>query len=275
MNNYSIYKVRQMYEEYFDMLLKLKFDEGFTLENPGRQELDWLYKDHPDKSKIIQNNTKKSKILIFTETKWAFGRIFQAIQKYSNKLDIDILSWENGIPNKSKLDLYDLIYTTVWDIGRQLEVKYPDLKDKITFSGHGKVDFLKMNFDDPINHKIEEENINSFKTDPKLISWLKNRKLGFSVVSHELYDLLTSEPYNLVKNDQIYLTQCGVDDEIFSPVEQKFIDNSSKSPLKVIYGLPSKSTTQMAEKSHGYDAKRKWLVEKIIEKLQKEPGNNI
>ena len=73
-NNYSLDKVRQMYEEYFDMLLKLKFNEGFTLEDPNRTEIDWLYKDYPDKSKISIENKKKPKILIFTESKFS-GRV--------------------------------------------------------------------------------------------------------------------------------------------------------------------------------------------------------
>jgi glycosyltransferase involved in cell wall biosynthesis len=47
-NNYSIAKVRTMYEEYFDMVLKVKFGKGFYEENFERDELDWLYKEYPD-----------------------------------------------------------------------------------------------------------------------------------------------------------------------------------------------------------------------------------
>jgi glycosyltransferase involved in cell wall biosynthesis len=47
MNNYSIDAIRKMYEEYFDMLIKVKFGEGFYEKNPSRTELDWLCKTYP------------------------------------------------------------------------------------------------------------------------------------------------------------------------------------------------------------------------------------
>jgi len=295
-NNFSLNKIRKMYEEYFDMLLKVKFNEGFTLEDPSRTELDWLYKKYPNQNQNQNQNqivpNKKPKVLLFTETKWAFGRICQAIQKYSKKIDIDIIDWGNGIPDKNKLDLYDLIYVTVWDVARVIELKYPNLKNKITFSGHGKVDFIKMNFDELINQSITENQINNFIIDTKLIDWLKNRKLGFSVVSHELYNLLTSAPYNFIKNEQIFLTQCAADDEIFIPIKPEFdivVDKTSNQALKVVYGLPCQprspcgrglelplqSKKESVVRFHGYDVKRKFIVKNIAEKIKNETDNNI
>ena len=67
-----------MYEEYFDMLLKLKFNEGFTLEDTSWTELDWLYKHYPvAHPERIYGLATKPKLLILTEVKWAFGRIFR------------------------------------------------------------------------------------------------------------------------------------------------------------------------------------------------------
>lgn len=273
MSNYCLEKVRQMYEEYFDMLLKLKFNEGFTLEDPNRTELNWLYREYPNKSIISIEKKEQPKVLIITENKWEFCKIFQALQKYSKELDINILSLENGIPTKDKLDLYDLIYTAVWDISFQLELKYPDLKDKITFSIHGKDDFTKIQCNDFENLSIKIEEIKNCEINKqqKLIAWLTNRKLGFSVISNELYRLLLSS-YKLKENETIYLTQCGVDNELFNPYKQEK-KNLIEQPLKVICRTPLNSIDQ---KSQVYDDdKRKSLLEKIENKFKNEENNKI
>jgi glycosyltransferase involved in cell wall biosynthesis len=54
LNNYSTQKIRIMYEEYFDMLLRVKFSKGFYDENPTRTDLDWLVKEYPVPSKEFQ-----------------------------------------------------------------------------------------------------------------------------------------------------------------------------------------------------------------------------
>ena len=251
--NFSLEKIREMYEEYFDMLLKLKFDQGFTLQDPSRTRLDWLYKDYPQKSTGIKS---KPKILVFTDTKWVFGRIFQAIQKYSTKFNIDLINWENGPPHVGVLNQYDLIYTTVWDIARRMELLYPSVKEKLIFSGHGKVDFVKMKFSDLSNLHITNTDIDNFELDPHLLEWLQNRKHGFSVVSTELLNLFKDRGLN------VHLTQCAADPDLFYP---KLSNKNSR--LQVLCGLPKITTTSAAEKVHGYDAKRKDLIEKLQEKL--------
>jgi len=278
-NNYSTDRVRKMYEEYFDMLLKLKFQEGFTLEDPSRTELDWLYREYP---RVDSNNSLRAienipipetksryKVLIFTETKWAFGRIAQAIQKYSEQVDIDIISWESGIPDEKKFSSYDLIYATVWDIAYKLEKIYPNLKNKITFSGHGKVDFLKMTLNDSNNRLVTEEQMNNFEIDKDLVNWLKDREVGFSVVSNELYNKFISSPYNFEPNKDIYLTQCGADDQIFTLDKSQPHDNDS--PLRVVSNLPKKWV--ISGRGYGYDAKRKWLIDDIHSQIEKEKLN--
>ena len=264
MSNYSLEKVRQMYEEYFDMLIKLKFNEGFTLEDPHRTELNWLYKDYPDKSNITIKNTNKPKVMIFTEKKFDFSQIFQSLQKYSKKLDISILSWETGIPNQNTLDLYDVIYTAVWDMAQKLELKYPNLKDKITFSFHGKYDFVRQ-IDDSRTNK---EMVKCF-IDQQLISWLKNHKLGISVVSSELYDFLISS-YHLRENETVYLTQCGVDDDLFFPA-QKVENKNAPEPLKVICSLQMDSFAQLDQEGE----QRKILAEKISKQFKNDENIRI
>lgn len=260
LNNFSMDRVRGMYEEYCDMLIKLKFGKGFHQDNFDRDELNWLVKQYP--LAILPNNEKRPRIIVLTETKWAFGRIFQAIQKYSKNFQIDILDWGSGMPKDlSFYDMYDLIYTTVWDIGLMLENTYPILKDKIIFSGHGLVDFIKMNRKLQ-NINLTEAQASRFILDNDLVNWLRNRKLGFSVVSSELQRLLGI--YNIPR---IYLTECGVDQETFVP--NPLPDNHTT--LKVLYMLPLKSMAQA--QVHGYNVKRQWIVEKIKHTLQSEAPN--
>ena len=46
-DNYSVEKIRLMYEEYFDMVVKVQLKAGFYEKNPNRTELDWLSKTYP------------------------------------------------------------------------------------------------------------------------------------------------------------------------------------------------------------------------------------
>ena len=116
-----------------------------------------------------------------------------------------------------KLRLYDLIYATVWDVARKVELKYPELEGTVLFSGHGKVDFIKTRFADLTEQTINAQQIDDFVLEPALVEWLRPRR--FSVVSKELYQLFTGEPYQFTG---VCLTQCGADDEVFqlkSPVD--------------------------------------------------------
>jgi glycosyltransferase involved in cell wall biosynthesis len=47
MANFSLSRVAEMYEEYFDMLSKVYNGRGFYAENPARTELDWLTRKYP------------------------------------------------------------------------------------------------------------------------------------------------------------------------------------------------------------------------------------
>jgi glycosyltransferase involved in cell wall biosynthesis len=270
LKNYSIEKVRGMYEEYFDMLLKVKFAKGFYHENVDRTELNWLYREYPiqaTNASVPKSITYKSKpkIALFTEAKWAFGRISQAIQKYST-YDIDILDWEsNGGFDNNYFDTYDLIYTTCWDVARTFEKRHPVLADRLIFSGHGVVDFMKMDIDktehEDDNKKLTPQEVDDFKLQPELVEWLRNRKLPFSVVSHQLYDLLTSEPYNL---NCVCLTQCGADLEVFQPIV-KDANADPDAKLKVIF------TLILTDKyPQGYDVKRKTLIKTIKDVIDRE-----
>jgi len=208
--------------------------------------------------KQLKEKKSKPKIAILTETKWAFGRIFYAVQKHSKKFQIDVYEWTKEFDNPT-LANYDLIHATTWDVGRYFETKNPLLKDKIIFSGHGLIDFIKMKFRVFLNIPITEEDVNKFMVDPEIIDWLKIRKLGFSVVSHQLYDKLTLDPYNLDPDGTVYLTQCGVDEEVFFP---KKLESNSDS-LKVIFPYTNVHTTS-------YDPKRKYLISEIQKRISDE-----
>jgi glycosyltransferase involved in cell wall biosynthesis len=47
-SNFSIERVKGMYEEYFNMLHKLSTSTGFYESNESRDNLDWLYKSYPN-----------------------------------------------------------------------------------------------------------------------------------------------------------------------------------------------------------------------------------
>lgn len=47
LKNYSLERCRLMYEEYFDMLLNVRFGNGFYYEDDDRIQLDWLKHEYP------------------------------------------------------------------------------------------------------------------------------------------------------------------------------------------------------------------------------------
>lgn len=254
-NNYSLDKVRKMYEEYFDMLLKVKFNEGFTLQDPSRTELDWLYKEYPTLS-IDRQIQRKPSVLILTETKWAFGRIAHDLQKYSKNLDISILDW-NKIPKRSYLEQYDLIYGTSADCTKKIAEMYPEIAHKITFTGHGLIDFVRFD-----SRPITKEKMENFIIDCDIVEWLQNYPLPFSVVSEELYRLLTTK-YN-INEDKIYLTKCGVDDK-FYPLNTN--NHLSTYKLRICYTIPkdqinNQNINSINNDTH-YDTKRRYLYEQL------------
>ena len=61
LKNFSLERVSQMYQEYFEMLYSL-FDKGWYKSNPDRKNLNWLNKYYPSNSPIITSSN-----LIFTK----------------------------------------------------------------------------------------------------------------------------------------------------------------------------------------------------------------
>jgi len=265
MKNYSLGRIRLMYEEYFDQMIKYKFHNGFYADDIERTELDWLVKEYPDTSMFVP--TIKPRIAILTETKWAFGRITSGLQKYSKKFEVRVFDWNNmNHPTYTikaeRLDKFDVIYTTIWDLTRDFEKRWPELKHKMVYSGHGLAEFIKQKFSSTSNLEITNQDIDEFVVDPELIEWINNRKTPMSVVSHELFDRLSSlDDFNPSK---LRVTPYGVDTEAF------FVDKTPRveetdGKLRVLFTFPENSAPKIS--SYGYDQKRKTLLMKIRDKI--------
>jgi len=255
LDNYSIDKVRTMYHEHFDMLLKIKFNGGSS-DDFSRDNLDWLQKKYPDANHLI---VKKPSIALITETKWAFGRIASALQKYSKKFNIRIFDWQTSF-NFERISKFDLIYTTVWDVAQSFEQQSPNLKNKLIFTGHGMVDFIK--FDSQNSFSESKKLIDNFTADMERITWMNNRKVPFNVVSHEIYDKLAMINGLNLKN--IIVTQNGVDSDVFQAKTSLKI-SAPNGQLKVVFTFPEVRNNN--ERGYGYDAKRKYLIADIKKKI--------
>ena len=107
LENFSSIKIKAVYEEYFDMMLKIKFEKGFYQENLGRKELNWLTKSYPVQPLVEPE--RKIKVAVITETKHAFGRILNALQKYSKKCIIDGFEWSLEFNHNKRFEQYDLL----------------------------------------------------------------------------------------------------------------------------------------------------------------------
>jgi glycosyltransferase involved in cell wall biosynthesis len=83
--NFSLEKVSRMYEEYFQMVLDVHIGKGWYQEHPERQSLEWLEKK------------TKPKVAIWSEKKWALGRIHNAIIKHMSRwYDFEYFDWSNS-----------------------------------------------------------------------------------------------------------------------------------------------------------------------------------
>lgn len=257
-DNYGYKKIRQMYEEYFDMLLKVKFDAGFMKQNTTKSELNWLERHYP--TNVKNTHMPKEKLLCFTETKHAFGTICSALQKYSKKYDIDMIEWTNEIP-ANIFCKYNKIYSTTWDITKHiLKTNIPALQNiKYYFSGHGKIDFLKQDYETLSNIPYGKHDAECMEIDSKLIAFFQTNNA--SVVSNELKNIL-KDKYNI----DIKLTECGYDQYIFFP-KNAYLDISEQLTINAllpqVYNRPYEKI---------YDFKRKTLLSRV-EHFAKE--NNI
>jgi glycosyltransferase involved in cell wall biosynthesis len=284
MANFSLSKVRDMYEEYFDMLLKVKFNAGFMYRDPERTQLDWLTREMPLTALTLplpqkQDTLKRKKVLWITETKWAFGRIFRGLEKFITECDLTLWNWNQGFPCPRSLSEseYDVIYATNWDTARRLELfleddskQHPEFfqdnnlnSQKIIFTAHGLVDFIKLKFNDvtadrAINRKITAQEVDSFNVDPELIQWLNSRTHAMGVVSHELFRRLLQVG---LREDKLLLTPCGVDRDLFHPddVVHQEIKSSGDQPLRVLYPFQQAISSSEFNKQ-GYDVKRRVLA---------------
>ena len=265
--NYSLTKVRIMFEEYFEMILNVKFGAGFYAENAKRNELSWLQRDYPVEAcsavaHIPRSVQRKPRIAFFTETKRAFGRIAQALQKFSQKFEIDIFDWAKK--GKSYFGEYDLIYATLWDGARSLERQFPEFSKKIVFSAHGLAEFVKTKFDQNVKHEITAEELDRFQLEEDLMTWLRSRIAPLSVVSHEL-----ATKMQLFLPQPAMITQCGVDTSQFYPaVKDK---QKEQKPLRVLFSYPKEGETC----GYGYDGKRKKLVFQIADFFEKNPDYGV
>jgi hypothetical protein len=67
MKNFSLEAIAPRYEEFFDMLLKVRDGSGgFYAKNPERKNLDWMVRHYPDvmtkpENPIILDDEKKEK----------------------------------------------------------------------------------------------------------------------------------------------------------------------------------------------------------------------
>jgi len=257
LNNYSFKKIRTMYEEYFDLMIKYKFHGGFYADNLNRNEMSWLGKRYPNNNNYIP--IVKPKLAIVTESRWAFGRIANALQKYSRKFDIRVFNWSKQ-QDLVRLDKCDLIYTTLINTTWVFERQFPELKNKIIFSGHGLTDFFISNIDNHTHIPFTKEIINNFSIDTKVIAWMNNRNQPMSMVSHQLFDKLTT--ITGIHPNKIQVTQQGVDTDIFFP-NKNIIQNDK---LRVVFTFPERDTLNV----FGYDQKRKALIKIIKDKIIEE-----
>lgn len=250
--NYSLEKVRSMYEEYFDMVLKTRSGRGFYQENYSRTELNWLKKSYPFKE--FTQVKSKPRIAFITETKWAFGRIANGLCKYSDKFIIDVFDWENRL-NIERLEKYDLIYATLWHYAQQFIDHHPQFKNKTIFTAHAPIDFTPRNH---VNGKTfaHYEDVAAMKISNHAFNFIKDCNLPMSSVSHEMMSALKDI-------SKVYLTQCGIDSEIFKP---KFKENER---LKVIFTFPEVDYRTRPE--HTYEQKRKYLAMQIKDKIKDLP----
>ena len=194
------------------------------------------------------------KISFWIDTEWAFGRIAQALKKYS-KHQIDIYSWHKPTDG-NEFRNYDLVYIPVWGIQQLFHRWYPSIKTPIAFSMHGVAELFNWNLE-TLTHRPINSNQVEHCCIPKEVQNVLNSQHVVSCVSRELIDLLRPQT-----SCSLMYTPCGVDlDTFYKPFK------THKNLTVICPTKPEFQDTYISCTTHGYDVKRWHLVKKIQELL--------
>lgn len=181
------------------------------------------------------------KILFWLEKDWAFGRIANAVKKYSRH-QIDIVNWSRTATDCST---YDLIYTPEWVAG-QLFNSWFNPTVPVCFSVHGLSELFHVNPVTLDTCVVDKQQVESGRISDKLKAVFNNQKI-VGCVSREIFNLLRPQV-----DCALAYTPCGVDDEFFRPIQTM--------PLTVLCPVEEK---QIGISSHGYSVKRWELIRDI------------
>lgn len=278
MANFTTDRVALMYQEYFEMLYGL-WDKGWYEKKSDRDNLDWLVKDYPaqptpaasnlqvDRSPVtgfLEPNMSRPKVAIWSHLEWAFGHISENLQKlFDQDYSVQLFSWEE-IHLPETFDHFDLIYVPTWPARLDFLHLYPTVSPEQVICGiHGVAELFNQRFEPgggrKFISKVQPDLIDSFQIPTELASHLSSVP-AIGVVNRTLYERLKAH----TGLENLFLTECGVDAELFEPVPV------TRSSLQVAYPL---QTPEHFDGIHGYDVKRFHLIRKMAQQLEKDvPG---
>lgn len=189
------------------------------------------------------------KIALWLEKDWAFGRIANALKKYSRH-DIDIYQWRMPLEDFSK---YDLLYTPCW-FAKQI-YRLQDKKMPVVFSVHGVAELFNYRTDTLKSCTTTAGHIESGRIPDALRSIFDSQKI-IGCVSRELVNLLRPQV-----DCTLAYTPCGADVDLFyKPIQQM--------PLTVLVPAVPEHISNGA--IHGYDVKRWGWAQEIQKRLDVE-----
>lgn len=174
-------------------------NKGAEKWNIYRYRLDESYNSIGVRYFFDPTNVPKKKVAIWTENKWAMGRIYNGVKKHSKICDIDIIDWaEEDINN----DFWTDGYKNYDVISGNAEITNPEW----TKRREDIVSKLKPTIHTPlIDHEFYRENLYEFST---MLSGISNETI-------DNVGKTLSEPKYLI------LTQPGVDTEIFYDLKRE------------------------------------------------------
>ena len=173
-------------------------------------------------------------IALWLDNEWAFGRIANALKKYSRHT-IDIYAWNASFPDVSK---YDLLYTPCWFIKQRYMGSGG--KAPMVTGVHGVAELFNYTTDTLKPCATTAEHIESGKISDGLRT-IFNRQKIVGCVSRELVNLLRSQV-----DCTLAYTPCGVDLDLFyAPIREM--------PLTVLVPVIPDQITSI---HHGYNVKR-------------------